>query len=106
MRLDKGLYNRLVSRGSMKRLVTEDAGARRDARTAGGHQGLLPRAVPRALRGRVAAASWDSVIFDLGRESLVRIPTLEPLRGTRRHVGELLDASNDAEELVDALTRG
>ena len=30
----------------------------------------------------VAAASWDSVIFDLGRESLVRIPTLEPLRGT------------------------
>ena len=26
----------------------------------------------------VAAASWDSVIFDLGRESLLRIPTLEP----------------------------
>jgi proteasome accessory factor A len=46
------------------------------------------------------------VIFDLGRESLVRIPTLEPMRGTRRHVGELIDASRTAEELVEALTRG
>jgi proteasome accessory factor A len=54
----------------------------------------------------VAAASWDSVIFDLGRESLVRIPTLEPLRGTRAHVGALLDASRTASELVEALTRG
>src|ERR1700740_2825312 len=36
----------------------------------------------------VAAASWDSVIFDIpGRESLERVPTLEPLRGTRAHVG-------------------
>ena len=30
----------------------------------------------------VAAASWDSVIFDLpGRESLQRVPTIDPLRG-------------------------
>ena len=36
----------------------------------------------------VAAASWDSVIFDIpGRESLQRVPTLEPLRGTKAHVG-------------------
>ena len=40
----------------------------------------------------VAAASWDSVIFDLpGRDSLQRVPTLEPLRGTKAHVGDLLD---------------
>ena len=45
------------------------------------------------------------MIFDLGRESLVRIPTLEPLRGTKAHVGELLEASESAQELVDALTR-
>ena len=48
----------------------------------------------------------DTVIFDLGRESLVRIPTLEPLRGTKAHVGALLEASNSAEELVDSLTKG
>ena len=106
VRMGKGLYNRLVTRGSMTRLVDEDAVLA--AMT-------TPPTDTRAyFRGRcleryptqVAAASWDSVIFDLGRESLVRIPTLEPMRGTRRHVGELIDASRTAEELVEALTRG
>ncbi len=44
------------------------------------------------------------MIFDLGAENLVRIPTLEPRRGTREHVGELLDSCTDARELVDRLT--
>jgi proteasome accessory factor PafA2 len=106
VRMAKGLYNRLVARGSMKRLVEEESvvAAMRTP----------PEDTRAYFRGRclerypaeVAAASWDSVIFDLGRESLVRIPTLEPLRGTRRHVGALLDASRTAEELVEALTRG
>ena len=39
----------------------------------------------------VVAASWDSVIFDVGRESLVRVPMMEPERGTRKHVGALFD---------------
>jgi proteasome accessory factor A len=106
VRLDKGLYNRLVSRGSMRRLVSEEEV--RDAVT------KPPEDTRAYFRGRcleryptaIAAASWDSVIFDLGRESLVRIPTLEPLRGTKQHVGALLEAANTAEELVDALTRG
>ncbi|WP_010310553.1 depupylase/deamidase Dop [Saccharopolyspora spinosa] len=106
VRLDKGLYNRLVARGSMKRLVSEDEV--RDAVTA------PPEDTRAYFRGRclerypaeVAAASWDSVIFDLGRESLVRIPTLEPLRGTKAHVGALLEAAASAEELVDSLTKG
>ncbi|GEL19672.1 depupylase/deamidase Dop [Pseudonocardia asaccharolytica] len=106
VRMAKGLYNRLVTRGSMRRLVTED-------QVVAAMQ-APPEDTRAYFRGRclerypteVAAASWDSVIFDLGRESLVRIPTLEPLRGTRRHVGELIDGSATAEELVEALTRG
>ena len=106
VRLDKGLYNRLVTRGSMKRLVTEE-----EVQAAM----ITPPADTRAyFRGRtlekyaasIAAASWDSVIFDVGRESLVRIPTLEPLRGTKAHVGALLDQAETAEELVEALTSG
>jgi proteasome accessory factor A len=104
VRLDKGLYNRLVTRGSMQRLVTEE-----EVRAAI----TTPPSDTRAyFRGRalekyatsIAAASWDSVIFDVGRESLVRIPTLEPLRGTKAHVGKLLDDAATAEELVEALT--
>jgi proteasome accessory factor A len=45
------------------------------------------------------------VIFDIpGRESLQRVPTLEPLRGTKAHVGELLGRCRSAAELVAALT--
>ncbi|WP_034277352.1 depupylase/deamidase Dop [Haloechinothrix halophila] len=104
VRLDKGLYNRLVTRGTMKRLVDED-----DVQAAI----MNPPDDTRAyFRGRalekyaasIAAASWDSVIFDIGKESLVRIPTLEPLRGTKSHVGALLDESDTAEQLVEALT--
>jgi proteasome accessory factor PafA2 len=106
VRLDKGLYNRLVARGSMKRLVNEEdvlAAMRRPPEdTRAYFRGRCLERYPSA----VAAASWDSVIFDLGRESLVRIPTLEPLRGTRNHVGKLIDSSETAEELVTALTRG
>ena len=69
---------------------------------------LAPTSAAVALRKfgtEVAAASWDSVIFDLpGRDSLQRVPTLEPLRGTRAHVGELLDRCGTAAELVAALT--
>jgi Pup amidohydrolase len=105
VRPDRGLYNRLASRGRMVRL-TDDATVNRAIEnppedTRAYFRGRCLRQYPEA----VAAASWDSVIFDIpGRESLQRVPTLEPLRGTKAHVGELLDRCRSAAELVAALT--
>ena len=106
VRPDKGLYNRLVSRGRMELLVSKEEVLR-----AVDHPPEDTRAYFRGqclsrYPGEVAAASWDSVIFDVGRESLQRVPTLEPLRGTKAHVGELLEASATAVELVESLSRG
>jgi Pup amidohydrolase len=106
VRPEKGLYARLVARGAMDRLVSEE-----EVLSAVDHAPEDTRAYFRGecLRRyptQVAAASWDSVIFDLGRESLVRVPTLEPLRGTRAHVGALLDRSPTADALVEALSGG
>ncbi|MEN3299565.1 depupylase/deamidase Dop [Pseudonocardia sp.] len=106
VRLAKGLYNRLVTRGSMKRLISEDQVENAIQNPPEDTRAYFRGRCLERYPSEVAAASWDSVIFDLGRESLVRIPTLEPLRGTRRHVGELIDASRTAEELVTALTKG
>ncbi len=105
VRLEKGLYNRLAERGRMVRLTREeDVLAAKDdppEDTRAYFRGRCLRKYPDA----VAAASWDSVIFDIpSRESLQRVPTLEPLRGTRAHVGELLDRCETAGELVAALT--
>jgi len=105
VRLDKGLYNRLVSRGSMRRLVTEDAVRRAMVEPPEDTRAYFRGRCVKEYSDRLAAASWDSVIFDVGRDSLVRIPTLEPTRGTKRNVGALMDAVHDAAELVDALTR-
>jgi Pup amidohydrolase len=106
VRPERGLYNRLVARGSMERLVTdaevEHAVDAPPVDTRAYFRGECLRRYP----AQVAAASWDSVIFDLGRESLVRVPTLEPQRGTKAHVGALLDRSPTAEALVEALQSG
>ncbi|MFM9377998.1 depupylase/deamidase Dop [Gordonia sp. VNK21] len=104
VRLDKGLYNRLVSRGSMHRMVTEEQVMRAVTTPPEDTRAYFRGECVRRFGADVAAASWDSVIFDLGGDSLIRIPTLEPLRGTREMVGELLEAAESAAELVDSLT--
>ena len=51
----------------------------------------------------VVAANWDSIVFDVGRDPLRRVPMMEPLRGTRELVGELVDSSGDVTELLARL---
>ncbi|MEV4537638.1 depupylase/deamidase Dop [Asanoa sp. NPDC049518] len=106
VRPEKGLYHRLVARGAMQTLLTDE-----ETRTAM----VEPPEDTRAyFRGRclaqypseVVAASWDSVIFDVGRESLVRVPMMEPERGTRKHVGALFDRCPSAKDLLEAITGG
>ena len=104
VRLDKGLYNRLVARGSMKRLVTEQQVLEAMTNPPTDTRAYFRGECLRRFGADIAAASWDSVIFDLGGDSLVRIPTLEPLRGTKAHVGALLDSVHSAAELVEQLT--
>ena len=106
VRPDKGLYHRLVARGSMKTMFGPEQV--REAMTE------PPEDTRAYFRGRclaqyaseVVAASWDSVIFDVGRESLVRVPMMEPLRGTKVHVGALFDRCPSAKDLLEAITNG
>ncbi len=106
IRPEKGLYQRLVASGRIERLLTDEEIAAAMTNP--------PEDTRAYFRGRclekyphsVAAASWDSVILDLpGRESLQRIPTIDPLRGTKAHVGALLDSCDSAEALFATLTR-
>jgi proteasome accessory factor A len=39
----------------------------------------------------------------VGRETLQRVPMMEPTRGTRAHVGALLDRSETALDLLEGL---
>jgi Pup amidohydrolase len=105
VRAERGLYNRLVARGRMTRLTREQDVIRAMEQPPEDTRAYFRGRCLRKYPDAVAAASWDSVIFDIpGRESLQRVPTLEPLRGTRAHVGGLLDKCETAGELVAALT--
>ncbi|MFF4648851.1 depupylase/deamidase Dop [Streptacidiphilus sp. ASG 303] len=105
VRAEKGLYNRLVARGRFERLLDEDAVARAAVKPPEDTRAYFRGRCLEQYADHVAAASWDSVIFDLpGRDSLQRVPTLEPLRGTRNHVKELLDRCRTAEDLVRVLS--
>jgi Pup amidohydrolase len=53
--------------------------------------------------GDIVAANWDSIVFDVGRDPLRRVPMMEPLRGTADHVATLIDESQTARELLDRL---
>jgi Pup amidohydrolase len=105
VRPEKGLYNRLAARGRFER-ITDETMIQRCVHSP-------PEDTRAYFRGRcldkyadeVAAASWDSVIFDItGHESLQRVPMLEPLRGTKAHVSGLIDRCPSAAELVRAIT--
>lgn len=51
----------------------------------------------------VVAANWDSVVFDIGEDALRRVPMMEPLRGTARHVDTLFEDCESPAELLRRL---
>jgi Pup amidohydrolase len=105
VRPDKGLYHRLVARGRMDRLLTDAEVERAVTAPPEDTRAYFRGECLRRYADDIAAASWDSVIFDVpGHDSLQRVPTLEPLRGTKAHVGALLDRCASAADLLEALS--
>lgn len=51
----------------------------------------------------IAAANWDSLIFDVGKDPLRRVPMMDPLRGTAQHVDSLLSRSQSVLDLLEGL---
>ena len=105
IRAHKGLAAKLEQHGRLLRMFTDEDVERAclepPTDTRAYFRGQCMRRFPQSI----AAASWDSVVFDLpDRDSLLRVPTIEPTRGTKDHVGHLFDQANDAAALIDALT--
>ena len=103
VRQDKGLYNKLAASGRIERLVSED-----EVRAAIRNPPTDTRAYFRGrcldkYRDSVAAAGWDSIIFDVGRETLQRVPMMDPGRGGKAMTEALIDRCATAAELLDAL---
>ena len=104
VRRDKGLYQRLASRGRVERLVAESEITHAIDHPPEDTRAWFRGECLRRFRGQIVAAGWDALIFDTGADALQRVPMMEPGRGTREHVGRLLEEAESAEQLLAELT--
>ncbi|WP_179389085.1 depupylase/deamidase Dop [Psychromicrobium silvestre] len=104
IRLDKGLANRLQARGRLEKLVSQ---SRIDAAVQAPPEDTRAYFRGESIRrfgAQIVGASWDSVIFQLpSQKRLQKVPTREPLRGTKALIGELFEAHQDVEDFLGAL---
>jgi proteasome accessory factor PafA2 len=99
----RSLHRRLVAAGKMRRLFTDDEVLRATA--------TPPERTRAYFRGRcvakygeaVVAANWDSLVLDTGGDALTRVPMMDPLRGGREGVADLIDRCASAADLIRAL---
>ena len=107
VRPERGLYHRLAAAGAVERLVGDEEVARAVHEPPADTRAYFRGTVVRRFPAEVRAASWDSVVLDVPTHaSLRRVPLRDPWRGTREHVGALLDACPDAATLVARLAGG
>jgi proteasome accessory factor PafA2 len=107
LRPGRSLYQRLVDRGRIERLVDDAEVTRAVAEPPIDTRAFFRGRCLSRYASDIVAASWDSVVFDIdGRPALQRVPTMDPLRGTQDHVGSLLDASPTATDLLGQLGAG
>ncbi|SKC70520.1 depupylase/deamidase Dop [Krasilnikoviella flava] len=107
VRPERGIYHRLVASGAVERLVDDERVADAVHHAPADTRAWFRGEVMARYADQVSAASWDSVIFDVpGAAALQRVPMLDPSRGTRAHIGALLDASPDAAALLKGLRGG
>lgn len=52
----------------------------------------------------IMSANWDSIVLDVGDESLQRIPMMDPLNGTRAQMATLLEGCKSPRELIKLLS--
>jgi proteasome accessory factor A len=104
VRPEKGLYYTLERSNMIERLL-QDGEIERAVRHAptgtrayfrGGCLAKFPR--------EVYAASWTSVLLDVGNTAIKKIPLMEPLRGSESLTRELLEGSDSAASLLAKLT--
>ena len=99
VRPERSLYARL----GMKRLLDEGSVVRAMTEPPTTTRAYFRGKCLQRWGSQVAAANWDSLVFDLGTDPLRRVPMMEPLRGTAAHVDALLEGCESPAELLSRL---
>ena len=101
----KGLYFALERKGHVERIVTDEEVLRAQLQAPFDTRAYFRAMCLKKFPEEVYAASWSSVLFDVGKSTIKRIPLMDPFRGTEMLTKSLFDSSDNAEGLL-AQVRG
>jgi len=103
LRPEKGLYYVLERQGRAERIVTDEEISAAILEPPDDTRAYFRGECLKRYGAAVFGVNWDSISFGVGDDPINRILMVEPLKGTRAHVGALLDNSPTVVELVDNL---
>jgi len=104
VRPDKGLYYTLERSNRVERLLRASEIAQAERSAPSGTRAYFRGNCLKRFSQEIYAASWTSVLFDVGNTAIKKIPLMEPLRGTESLTRELLEGSDSAQALLAKLT--
>jgi len=93
----------LAARVGLETLVSEEAAGEAVTSPPNDTRAYFRGECLKRFPANVVAANWDSMVFDIGTDALRRVPMMEPMRGTREHMGRLFEQSDSAADLLRRL---
>ncbi len=103
VRPEKGLYHTLERGNHVDRIVTDAEVLRAEGNAPTETRAYFRAACVKKWPQEVYAASWTSVLFDVGNAAIKKVPLMEPLRGTEALTKGLLDDSDTVDSLLSKL---
>ncbi len=103
VRPEKGLYFTLERANRVERIVMDEEVRQAETVAPLDTRAYFRAACVKKWPQEVYAASWTSVLFDVGNAVIKKVPLLEPLRGTEALTKDLLDESETVDVLLDKL---
>ena len=104
LRPEKGLFAALERGGYVDRMVTDEAVEKAMKEPPVDTRAYFRARCLQKFPEQVYAASWASVVVDVGQTAVKRIPLNEPARGTRDLVGTLIEEAESVDALVSRLS--
>ena len=104
IRPDKGVYYTLERGNLIDRLLRDQEITRAEHTAPSGTRAYFRGGCLKKFSRAIYAASWTSILFDVGNTTIKKIPLMEPLRGTESLTRELLEGSDSAESLLSTLS--
>ncbi|MFM8540815.1 MAG: depupylase/deamidase Dop [Nitrospira sp.] len=104
VRPEKGLYYMLERGNHIDRLLSEGEIEKAEQVPPPDTRAYFRGQCLKKFSQAIYAASWTSVLFDVGNTTIKRIPLMDPLRGTESLTRELIEESDSAGSLLTKLT--